>query len=405
MPLTTAQQEEVIQQGHAVVRYQAGGITYMLGCARFNEFEGDVKSIYGLGFPIEPALARSGKMVSLVKKSQTTMTMAMAAIAALTVVGLIVVSLVLARRITAPIEKMTNNLACLAQDDIEAPLPSRIDTAELQKLADSMAAFRESISKRLEVEKRFRGTIEVLEIAKLKAESSERLKSEFLSTMSHELRTPLNAITVFSKLIAEVLRDDPKKSEWVQLIIDNSDHLMRLVEDMLDVAASSDGRLGLNEAPQNIRTVIRLACVQVMPDAKKKKISITDACDPDLPMVYADGERLRKVFFLIIENSVKFCRPEGRVEIDAFVGDDGGVSVSIADTGIGMDPMTLASAFSAFKQADGSNTREYGGLGIGLTLCRALVERHGGTIEIDSDAGLGTIVTIHLPAERSIEKG
>ena len=404
LPLTKAQQDEIIRQRHAVIRYQAGGITFMLGCARFNEFEGDVKSIYGLGFPIEPALARSGEIVSLLKKGQVTMTAAMVVIAVLTIVGLIGVSLILARRITAPIEKMTNNLSRLAQDDIDVPLPSRIDTAELQKLADSMAAFRESISKRLEVEKRFRGTIEVLEIAKLKAESSERLKSEFLSTMSHELRTPLNAITVFSKLIAEVLRDDPKKSEWVQLIIDNSDHLMRLVEDMLDVAASSDGRLGLNEAPQNIMTVIRLACVQVMPDAKKKKISITDACDPDLPMVYADGERLRKVFFLIIENSVKFCRPEGRVEIDAVVGDDGGVSVSITDTGIGMDPMTLASAFSAFKQADGSNTREYGGLGIGLTLCKALIERHGGTIEIDSDAGVGTTVTIHLPAERSIEK-
>jgi signal transduction histidine kinase len=111
-----------------------------------------------------------------------------------------------------------------------------------------------------------------------------------------------------------------------------------------------------------------------------------------------------KSFFSSLKTASNSANPEGRVEINVFVGDDGGVSVRIAETGIGMDPMTLAAAFSVFKQADGSNTREYGGLGIGLTLCKALIERHGGTIEIDSDAGVGTTVTIHLPAERSMVK-
>lgn len=402
--LTPRQMDAILKENTPNIIYGDGEQEYLLHCVPFYGYDNRMISIHCTGFPLAPALANAEKVKAIGEKAHHTARAALILIALITLVIMIIVSLIVTHRITKPINLITQSMTRLSNDDTDLYVPLAIDSIELQRLADAMVVFRNNITQRLEMEETLRLTIEDLKVAKAKAETSELAKSEFLSKMSHELRTPLNAIIGFSKFVAEDFKDDPKNSKYLGFILDNGNHLLRMVQDLLDIAQSVDGRMHLNEAPLDMNTVIDLAYIQVLPDARKKGVRLEPNANRKLPIIWGDGDRLRQVFRNILENAVKFTPENGRVEIKAFIQDDGQLAVIVSDTGIGLDPKACEAVFTLFWQADSSSSRAYGGIGMGLHLAKAMVELHAGIITMDSEKEKGTTVTVRLPAERIVKK-
>jgi len=402
--LTPRQMDMIIKENTPNIIYRDGGQDYLLHCVPFYGYDNRMISIHCTGFPLAPALANAGQVKATGEKAHQTARAALILIAVITLVIMIIVSLLVTHRITNPINLITQSMTRLSNDDTDLPVPLNIDSIELQKLADAMAVFRNNIIHRLEMEETLRVTIADLKAAKAKAESSELAKSEFLSTMSHELRTPLNAIIGFSEFVAEDLPDDAENYEYLGLILDNGNRLLRMVQDLLDIAQSKDGQMHLNEAALDMNTIIDLAYIQVLPDARKKGVRLERNANRELPMIWGDGDRLRQVFRNILENGVKFTPENGSVEINAAIQADGQLAVIIRDTGIGLDPKAGDAVFTLFWQGDSSSSREYGGIGMGLHLANTLIQLHAGVITMDSEKGKGTIVTVMLPAERIVKQ-
>jgi PAS domain S-box-containing protein len=237
-----------------------------------------------------------------------------------------------------------------------------------------------------------------LEAARDAAESANRLKDQFLANLSHELRTPLNAILGYARLLqADVIGPD-KWKQAIAVIERNAVAQNQLVEDLLDMSRITTGTVHLDAAPIPVAPVIRQALDAVGPAAEAKRIEMVLDLDPFAGSVTADAARLQQVFWNLLNNAVKFTRLGGRVTVrltrDARV-----VEIAITDTGIGIAPEFLPHVFTPFRQADARFGRQYGGLGLGLAICRQLVELHGGTITATSPGqGEGATFTVRLPA-------
>ena len=237
-----------------------------------------------------------------------------------------------------------------------------------------------------------------LEAARDAAESANRLKDQFLANLSHELRTPLNAILGYARLMQTDMIPPEKWRQAVSVIERNAVAQNQLVEDLLDMSRITTGKVHLDPAPIQVAPVIRQALDAVGPAAEAKRIEIALDLDPFAGSVNADATRLQQVLWNLLSNAVKFTRLGGRVAV-RLARTASIVEIAITDTGIGIAPEFLPDVFTPFRQADARFGRQYGGLGLGLAICRQLVELQGGTIEATSPGtGEGATFTVRLPA-------
>jgi two-component system, cell cycle sensor histidine kinase PleC len=247
--------------------------------------------------------------------------------------------------------------------------------------------------------------VRALEHARLAAEEGSRVKSQFMANMSHELRTPLNAVIGYSEILIEDAEGDLRREQHLadlRRINVAGQHLLGLITDVLDISEIEVGRFELHEAPVDLAAVLGDCSRAIAARAQATALDLVSEPVNALPMVMADERRLRQIVLNLLTNAVKFTPPGGRIVLAAQMTAEGGIAVSVSDTGIGMKPEEIPLALETFRQVDGGLTRRQQGTGLGLPLARTLAELHGGTLVIASAAGHGTAVTVTLPRERVI---
>jgi PAS domain S-box-containing protein len=230
-------------------------------------------------------------------------------------------------------------------------------------------------------------------------QEANRLKDEFLNTLSHELRTPLNAIYGWARILRN--RDlDKTTAHAVEVIERNADAQLRLIEEVLDVSRIMKGKMTLTVEPIDLRAIVRATIDAFRPAMNAKRIRLEERIGVTPPVI-GDTNRLQQVFWNVLSNAVKFTGADGRIVI-ALRNVEDAVEFEIEDTGVGIAPDVLPFVFDRFWQADSSTTRTFGGLGLGLTIVRHIVELHGGTVQaVSAGEGHGSTFTIRLPnAER-----
>jgi len=239
-----------------------------------------------------------------------------------------------------------------------------------------------------------------LELAKEKAEESDKLKSAFLANMSHEIRTPMNSIVGFSNLLVNPGLDEAARAMYVERIVRNSELLLALISDIIDLAKIESNQLTLVYGKQNI-TVLLEEMRQYAEDEvvrlKRTGIKIiTDGNDSDCE-IEIDVNRLSQVMKNLVNNAIKFTE-SGIVRIGCRVIDsDQKVILFVEDSGVGISPENFEVIFNQFRQVDGSNTRKFGGTGLGLAICKNLVDMMGGRIWVESSEGSGSLFQVELP--------
>lgn len=234
------------------------------------------------------------------------------------------------------------------------------------------------------------------------AERANRLKDEFLATLSHELRNPLNVILGYSELLLRMpdVQQSPRLIQMGDALRRNAQSQSQLINDLLDLSRLQRGKISLNHETVSLAAIIDSAVETVRADAAAKGIDIRLHAADQLLLVDGDRLRLQQIAWNLLNNAVKFSPSGGRIEIG--LGGEGDSAVLIvSDTGQGIEPSFLPHVFEMFRQADGSNRRRHGGLGIGLALVRQLVQLHGGTISAESDGpNKGARFTVRLPLLR-----
>jgi two-component system cell cycle sensor histidine kinase PleC len=237
------------------------------------------------------------------------------------------------------------------------------------------------------------------------AHLANRAKMAFLATMSHELRTPLNAIIGF----AEILRsgglgaNTKVQTEYAGYIHESGTHLLAVINDLLDVSRIEAGRLTLDETPFAVSGLLEECdrMIRQRAEADGLRLAIA-AVDPGLG-IRGDRRAMKQVLLNLLSNAVKFTERGGAVTLIAEGDDVRGLRIVVRDTGIGVDPDRIAELFEPFRQLENVHARRHHGTGLGLFICKSLVEAHGGTIAFDSAIGEGSAVTVELPPERVIE--
>ncbi|MEJ0034486.1 MAG: ATP-binding protein [Gammaproteobacteria bacterium] len=233
--------------------------------------------------------------------------------------------------------------------------------------------------------------------ARGEAERSGRMKDEFLATLGHELRTPLNAILGWSLVLRRVPGVTNQITEALAVIERNARAQAQIIEDLLDMSSIISGKVRLEVQPLDLASIVDTAVSAIRPAAQAKGIQLDVAVNAPNRAVNGDPNRLQQVFWNLLTNAVKFTPREGHVRV-ALENAGSGLQVSVADSGEGIDASFLPHVFERFRQADPSTTRRYGGLGLGLSIVKQLVEIHGGRISAESaGAGMGSTFCVTLP--------
>ncbi len=281
------------------------------------------------------------------------------------------------------------------------------ESASIAPVRDERGVITHFVAVKEDITQRKRAEIELL-AAKERAEAASLSKSQFLATISHELRTPLNAILGFS----EVIKDSQGNPETIARVGDyarhihsNGTHLLGLINDLLDLAKIEAGKFELHEAFVDVEEVIFAATEMVRSRAEAGQLMLTAQVSRGLPLLRADDRALRHILINLLSNAVKFTPEGGTITVSAGIDDNGLMALAVADTGIGIAAADIAKALEPFGQIDNALSRRHDGTGLGLPLCRSLVERHDGHLEIAGVPGVGTTVTVRLPRDRIIIPG
>jgi len=283
------------------------------------------------------------------------------------------------------------------------PDPRRWTSALIYPVKDREGRVREvvlmheDITERKEAEQERERLLAREQQLRAEAEAANRLKDEFLATLSHELRTPLTAILGWAKLLRSEDLDAKTTSRAVEAVVRNAEAQTRLVNELLDVSRIVTGKLRLNVSPVELTSVVEAAVESVRPAAQARGVSLDVRLDPRAGRVAGDPDRLQQVVWNLLSNAVKFTPGGGRVEV-TLARSGSQAEIKVADTGQGIPKEFLPYVFDRFRQADQQITREHGGLGIGLSIARHLVELHGGTVRAESEGvGRGATFVVNLP--------
>ncbi len=236
-----------------------------------------------------------------------------------------------------------------------------------------------------------------LEDANRRIREADRMKSQFLATMSHELRTPMNSIIGFSEILSERLatRIEPKHLGFLEHIHTSGRHLLGIINDILDLSKIEAGTMEIYPEVFAVGPVVESVC-QVMRGMSSKQPTIVMDVAPGLPEIETDLAKFKQVLFNLLANAVKFSPPGSPITVRATL-NDGAVTVSVRDEGIGIDPAHHALIFEEFRQVDSTVRREFGGTGLGLALVKKFIELQGGRVAVDSSIGKGSTFSFTLP--------
>ena len=255
---------------------------------------------------------------------------------------------------------------------------------------------------RREVAERKRAEQERAELL-VREREANRLKDEFLATLSHELRTPLNAILGWTKLLRGKALPAQSVEQALEKVERNALVQARLVEDLLEVSRITTGKMRLDTREIDLVTLAQTAIDSIRPVAEARGVTLEQTFSARSLHTAGDPDRLQQVIWNLLSNAVKFTPPGGSARI-AIIRRGEVDEIVVSDTGIGIDPSFLPSVFETFRQADASATRAHGGLGLGLSIVRNLVELHGGTVDaFSAGAGQGATLTVRLPV-RSVAR-
>jgi signal transduction histidine kinase len=299
-------------------------------------------------------------------------------------VGAIVLALllgfVLAWSVIGPIQRIDARLAGIASGDFSGHVDVE-NRDELGGLAANVNRMNDEL-RRLYME----------------LEETSRHKSEFLASMSHELRTPLNAIIGFSEVLREEMfgRVNEKQAEYLDDIISSGNHLLSLINDVLDLSKVEAGQVELEVGPFSLREALERGVVMVREKATEEGVQVELSAGPEVDVVEGDERRIKQIIFNLLSNAVKFTPAGGEVDVSA-MRVNGEVRVSVADTGPGIAPGDHERIFEEFQQTD-AGLEQLEGTGLGLALSKRLVELHGGRIWLESEIGKGSTFVFTLPA-------
>ena len=246
---------------------------------------------------------------------------------------------------------------------------------------------------------------EELALARKQAEQATRLKSEFLATMSHELRTPLNAIIGYTEIQLAGMTGElnSEQHDYQERVLANAEHLLGLINDVLDLSKIEAGRMELIEKPYNLRLWINDIITENRILAEEKGLEFSVDLDQNLPpTLVGDSARLKQVVINLISNAIKFT-DQGSVKIDVSVNDRDTWKIIVSDTGVGIPVHAQETVFEEFRQVDGTTRRQHGGTGLGLAIVRKLVLMMGGNIRLKSEVDKGSTFTVIVPLVRAIE--
>jgi signal transduction histidine kinase/FixJ family two-component response regulator len=279
-----------------------------------------------------------------------------------------------------------SGIALLIADDLRT---SPLAPLALLPLLGLIAMFarerRERLESLLELNEAYR-------IARDEAVEASKMKSAFLANVSHEIRSPMNGVIGMNELLLETALDAEQRS-YAEQVSRSSEHMLAIINDILDISTIETGRLELDQIEFDLRDAVEQACAPAMLEARSTGIELVIDIAAGMPQkVVGDGSRLRQVLMNIVSNAVKFTAA-GSVTVTiapSAEGGSGSVRFDVLDTGIGIDPELLEEMFEPFTQADVSTTRLYGGNGLGLAIAKELVELMGGTIGAESERGTGS---------------
>jgi signal transduction histidine kinase len=240
-----------------------------------------------------------------------------------------------------------------------------------------------------------------LEAANRELSAASQHKSEFLANMSHELRTPLNAIIGFSEVLSEKMFGElnEKQEEYSKDIHASGQHLLSLINDILDLSKIEAGRMELELTDFHLPTALDSALTLVRERAGRRGIALHMSLDSRLGQIQADERKVRQVVLNLLSNAIKFTPEGGRIEVAAMSRDES-VEISVGDTGVGIAPEDQEAVFEEFRQV-GTADKKVEGTGLGLTLCRKFVELHRGKIWVKSELGVGSTFTFTLPVRNA----
>jgi signal transduction histidine kinase len=260
------------------------------------------------------------------------------------------------------------------------------------KVGDGVAATFTDITERKAATARIASQLEALR-------QVDQLKDQFLSILSHELRTPINAIMGFGSVLADGLAGElsPDQAKYIGKILDSSDALLGLVDDLLDMSRVQAGKFALDLQTVEVGPLVRTALAALAEEAVNKGLSVVCEVPADLPTIQADPLRLSQVLDNLVTNAIKYTPAGGVITTRAVVRGDV-IRVEVADTGMGVSPEHQARIFDPFTQVDMTSTRAWGGVGLGLSIVKALVEAHGGEVGVVSEGeGRGSTFFFTLP--------
>jgi signal transduction histidine kinase/ActR/RegA family two-component response regulator len=295
------------------------------------------------------------------------------------------------RRITHPLRA----LARAATDSAATPAAfARLDTTAISELEEVRIALARTTALVAEREEALRAKMREAEAARAEAEAANRAKDQFLAMLGHELRNPLSAITSGVKVLS-VARDEARRERTRALVERQAFHLARLVDDLLDVARVSSGRITLQKGTLDLDECVRRAVAALESSGRTQEHQL--AVDVQPALMEGDENRLYQVVTNLVSNALKYTPAGGRVTVRTRVEAEQ-VVLEVSDTGVGLSQEVLPRVFDLFFQADHTLDRSQGGLGVGLTLVKRLVELHGGTVAARSEGtSRGSTFTVRLP--------
>jgi signal transduction histidine kinase len=279
-------------------------------------------------------------------------------------------------------------------------LHDRTEALELERLYEELKQASELLEERVRAATaELVRQNELLRRQAIELEQASALKTQFLANMSHEFRTPLNAILGYTSMLLKGVAGQltPIQRDNLTRVDSNSRHLLSIINDILDISRIEAGRMPLHLTEFKLPELIAEVVAEVEPIIARAKLDVLADVPASLPALRSDRPKVKQIVLNLLTNALKFTS-QGRVKVSArSVPETREVAIAVADTGIGIDPSDQAKIFEDFQQADNSSTRQYGGAGLGLAICRRLAGMLDGHISLESRLGEGSTFTLTLP--------